>query len=414
VPILRADPEPGVEFTARTPVVAAACLYVATVPFDLFAVFGGRTATVPAAGLLFFLWLLDLIQTRRRTITASRVGLPLYLYCVWCLVTGLWSVSPDGTLLNWTSLALQVVTAFVLADALGDHWRAALWTTVYSSAVLACILLTNPLNESRGGRGSVGGADENITAFVLCIGVAAAIYLMLDSRGLLRPVVAGLLAAVSSAGVIYTGSRTGFLSLVGIMLVGALLMRRRANISRRLLMIAGAFLAFPLFSSMGLVPERLSSVWTDTVSGQDAGRGDIIAMYRAHFSEWAWSGVGYGADADFLLRVAGEYKNAHSMFWKTWIELGITGLVLLTLVILAILYRGRGSPTRGATSLMLAPVALFAITLGGQTSPSLWFVVALALVRSTHVDARQSAAAVTAARRSRVRPSVNSAAIAKD
>lgn len=362
--------------------VRVACLYVLTVPFDLFAIdsLGGRTATVPAALLLLFVWLNDLGASRRTLPSFPAVAFWLLVYSGWCLTTALWSVNPQATLLNWTSLTLQMIVAYVLADSLRGRWRSALWAYVFGAAVLAVVLLANPLNEERGGRGSVGGADENITAFVLCIGVAAAIYLMLESSGARRPVFAMLLALLIGAGVVYTGSRTGFLSLVGILLIATLLIRGRISIGRRALMIASIGPAYLLLRSQGLIPERLHTVFADAVAQQDSGRADIVAMYVAHMSEWMMTGIGFGSDADFLFQASGTYRNAHSMFWKTWIELGVVGLVLLGAVILVLLFQGRRAPTGRVTLLMMSPIVLFAITLGGQTSNSLWFAVALALV----------------------------------
>jgi O-antigen ligase len=384
-----------------TSLVFISCIYVATIPFDLFTLVGGRTATLPAAGLLLFAWFADVSKSQRRVRMHGGVAFVLYLYAVWCFCTTLWSADVNGSLVNVTSLVIQILVAFVIADALGDRWKSAVWTLASSSAVLAAVLLARPLDDSRGGRGSIGGADENITAFVLCIGMAAAAHLMLDSPGVRRAVYAALLMAATGAGVIYTGSRTGFLSAVGILLVATLLIKGKISLGRRIVMIVGALLAFQFFVSIGLVPERLGSAFNDALDRRDSGRADIVAMYREHFDSWAWIGIGYGADADFLERVTGQFRNAHSMFWKTWIELGLVGLVLLACVIVAVFKAGRRSPTGGVTILMLVPATLFAITLGNQTSNALWFMVALALVKSPGADPPEQDAQVVGTRRSR-------------
>lgn len=105
----------------------------------------------------------------------------------------------------------------------------------------------------------------------------------------------------------------------------------------------------------------------------------IIDAYRASQPFWLIKGVGVGADAEYLLSTVGTYANAHSAFWKIWVELGLIGLALWALLLVGLAVRVKGSSDRAFFVLAAVPIILFFMTLGPLNSNVLWVVLGLAL-----------------------------------
>ena len=64
------------------------------------------------------------------------------------------------------------------------------------------------------------------------------------------------------------------------------------------LMVSGSFVAL---RAAGHFPDRLASAFVDPGSADD-GRAAIIDLFRQTMDRWAFFGVGYGADAEYLNR----------------------------------------------------------------------------------------------------------------
>jgi O-antigen ligase len=234
------------------------------------------------------------------------------------------------------------------------------------------------------GAAHLDGIDENATALVLAVGFAALIYVAMHFDGR-RAVFLGLIAAETGVATLRTGSRSGAIAASVVLLVALLQLIRQRRMRSVLMFRTAAMLLLVCASfiwalNAGLLPQRVASLLNfGPVS--DSGRSGIIDLYLTTFDHWALFGVGLNADAQYLFLTHSWYKNAHSMFWKTWIESGVVGLILIAAFLSVVIERGFRSVASQALILMAVPIFVFAITLGVLSTSVFWFVIALALAQ---------------------------------
>jgi len=113
----------------------------------------------------------------------------------------------------------------------------------------------------------------------------------------------------------------------------------------------------------------------------------INNLFLQTFDHWAFFGIGMGNDASYLYMTEGDYLNAHSLFWKTWIETGLVGLTLFAAFLTVVLKRGLRSVASQALLPMAVALVIFAVTLGGANTSAFWFVIALALTQRPSAQA---------------------------
>ena len=363
----------------------ATLLYIASIPFDAFSIAAGRTLTGPLGILLVAVWVMSNFRRPRKIHFPLLAGAILLIYFIWLICTVFWSSDPNLSTRALQTFIVQFPIVLILSNTLQRILLRGLVTLGFSSAILGLSLLLAPGDPLRGGRGSIGGVDENVTALVLVGGFAALISaasILGDRRSLLLipPLV------LSGVATLHTGSRSGAVAVVavlGISLV-SLIQQRHIRPSVVIQTLAVGLLAyFSYKAALGAdrVPARvvdLLDFQTGAAYGDD-GRGAIIDEYLQTFDHWAAFGVGIGADASYLQIAESVYHNAHSLFWKTWIETGLVGLSLLGAFLCVVIRNGFRSIAPQALLLLSVPIVVFAITLGGATTSLFWFVVAFAL-----------------------------------
>lgn len=362
-----------------------ALLYIASIPFDAFSVTAGRTLTGPLAILLIAVWVVSNLRRPRTIHFPMLAAAILLLYSAWLICTVFWSSDPNLSTRALQTFILQFAVVLVLSNTLERVLLRGLITLGLSSATLAAILLMTPGDPLRGGRGSIGGVDENVTALVLVGGFAALISaaISLGDRRALLLVPPVILTGVAT---LHTGSRSGAVAVVAVLGVSLFSLAWRKHIRpsvviQTLAVWLLAYFSYKMALGANRVPERVVNL-LDFRAGAgygDDGRSAIIDQYLRTFDHWAAFGVGLGADASYLQIAESVYHNAHSLFWKTWIETGLVGLLLLGAFLCVVTWRGFRSIAPQSLLLLSIPIVVFAITLGGATTSLFWFVVALAL-----------------------------------
>jgi hypothetical protein len=290
----------------------------------------------------------------------------------------------------------------ILSNTLGRVWLGSLVTLGCSTSVLGLVLLTRPPDALRGDRASVG-VDENVTAMVLVVGFAALVYLVTRLGGrrsalLLPP------AVVTGSAILHGGSRSGAIAIVAVLVVALLPLIRRGRLRpvvwfRAAGIVLLTYFTFTIALDVGLLPQRVLDLMNQGASYQDARRSQIIDLYLLTFDHWAFFGVGVGNDAAYLSVTQSVALNAHSLLWATWIETGLIGLILFAAFLTVVIKRGFRSVASEALILLAVPIAIFAITLGGERTSVFWFVIALAL---THGPAESRSDEIARPRQTRV------------
>ena len=204
-------------------------LYVASVPYDILPVAYGRTLTGPLALLLIVTWTMSNLRRPEKISFPASAGSLLFLYCVWIICTVFWSSDASVSVRAVQSFLLQAPLVVIFSNRLGHVWLRSLVTLGCSTSVLGLVVLARPGDPLRGGRGSVGGVDENVTAMVLVVGLAALVYAATHLGGqrgaLLVP-----LAIVTGVATLHTGSRSGAIAAVAVLGATLLLLIRQKHI----------------------------------------------------------------------------------------------------------------------------------------------------------------------------------------
>lgn len=357
--------------------------YVFTVPLDILPVAAGRSVQPPVAALFLTIWVFSKAQKALIRVPSAALG-ALYGIVFWSFASTFWSAAPAKTLIGATSLAFQILVFVALCDTLPRHFHASFRALALSSFTLACVVLSRPADALQGGRASVAGVDENTLAMVLSVGFASCLHLLFQGRGRTAWFWA-FASAVCAAATVHTGSRTGVIALAGTLVVQLLvalpLMRGLSRSIMRLvpLAIVGGLGLAGMIQYLGGLPPRITALLEIGPGVGDSGRAEILAGYRQFTSEWIIQGVGYGADADFLASHTHVFYSAHSLFWKTWIELGVVGLVFVTTLIAQSLAAAWGSQIRLTIGVLATPLVAFALTLGGLQVSVFWLVLAWSL-----------------------------------
>lgn len=361
-------------------------VFVFLLPFDILPFAFGRSVATPAAVIVGALWLRHVLQHGARVAVGGGVAALVYLWWAWCVATSAWSVSLGLTALAVASLLAQLISMLALIEVLPEMREQSLrWFSAGASIVGVWALLT-PVAPDGQGRVRVGGVDQNVTSLVLTVGVASAAYLIVFAQERISLLIVGAQFLVLLAAAIKVASRTGLVAIVGVLTVCIALSAWRlvrggsSRFLRGSLVLGSGAALYGAMVASGRVPSRIVQFLQSPLAAYDSDRSVIIDAYLRFQGEWWLHGVGYGADAQFLAARGAGYQNAHSLFWKTWIETGLIGVVLLGLLILTAAARAlRSRPPEWGALLLATPVAAFAVTLGGDRVSIFWYVIALGL-----------------------------------
>ncbi len=372
-------------------------LYIVSTPLDVVELPLAAPATL-TGGLFLFLCLLAWV---RGGIAVPRAPLLLGLLAAlvaWSFCTTLWSVAPASSIGQSSTTLLLAVSAVAISGVFTGSLTPPATALALGATVSGVAAMVSGREWIQNGTRSVQleqvtflGVDQNILAFHLSLGLAAAAFLILRSQSARLRLVALAMAATLSASLIMVGSRTGVGTLLGIgvlVVVMSATSLKRAGIALVALSVTSAVMM--LISGAGLVPSRVVE-WIQNPIAMD-GRSAIVDSYLVTWSEWAIKGIGAGSDAYYLQLTTGWwFKNAHSAFWKAWIELGIVGLLLWILLVVGLGLRAFLSRERLFFGLCTIPIVLFFYTLAPLNSNMLWVIFGLALGATITTPAEERA-----------------------
>ncbi|MGO4599398.1 O-antigen ligase family protein [Terrabacter sp. 2RAF25] len=344
-----------------------------SVPFDPIALVAGRSLTFPVGVLLIGVVGLDLVGGRRGGRMPPMLQGLLAAYLAWVVFTNFWSLDPQASEATTIQLFLRVAFLAALSYALPVVPRRVVVGYVFGAAVLGGALLRFGQEELTG-RITLMGADENALGLSLTVGIGLAVALVVSSKR--SAMVFWLaLAAVMAAGVLATGSRTGFVAM-GIAAIAPVLSRLTVRRFAQVVVVGLiAVLAFQVALARGLVSDRVAS-FLETGEATGDTRAFIVSQFFAN-PDWMLAGVGPQADAEFLRRATGEFAYVHNLLLGAWVQLGIVGVTLLIVILIYAAFSGWKSSRRDWFLAAALPMTIYAATLPGQTSNVYWFVIAL-------------------------------------
>lgn len=355
-----------------------ALIYVASTALESWRLPRFDSPAKVAGGLLCVVWLGAVLFYNRRPVFRRGNAAIVSLFSFWVSLTIFWSWDVASTMSSVFGMIGLTVSALAVADVLYESLLKPARALLIGAALLALPVFTPLATANVNGRISYWSLDANLLAYKLCLGVAAACYLVIreSNKSYQFLALAGLI--FTSLAVVNTGSRTGLGAVAGTLLLTVLIGARK--LSTFFLVLACSFASWRVFVWMfenGRIPIRVVR-WLEDPTITDS-RVFIIESYRYTQSVWNIKGVGLSSDRAYLLSTGMGDQNVHSGFWKIWIETGLIGLLLCALVIVSTVIAARVAPNRALLLLCLPTLVAYGYTLGGIYYNAVWVLIGLAI-----------------------------------
>jgi O-antigen ligase len=344
--------------------VAFADLATGVVLFTLVTFFevlpsGGSVLTKLVGLLLALAWLAKLATSSDAKADFlkqhSAITGILVLFLAWGALSYSWSEQPSDAFTAVSRLALNAVLFLIIYTAIRTPKDVVKVLTAFVIGATGAIiygLVSGASASSFGDSARLAGQVENpnelaatlVAGFVLALGLTA----VARHSPILR-VLAASAAAFSLFGIVLTVSRGGLVSLAVAGLAAIIFGGRWRP---RMLVVAGACVAVTVIYFTSFAPPAAREHVTASNGG--TGREDVWKVAWRMVEAHPINGVGAGnfhtssihyllvspgliARSDFI---ADTQKVAHNVYLQTWAELGIIGLSLLLLLIIAVLHTG--------------------------------------------------------------------------
>lgn len=318
-------------------------------------------------------------------------------FVVWVALSDVWSVSPPDTrsrIFTFAQLAVMVALTWEFAPT-RSHVLGLMKAWILGSFVLASIIFYGFVQNTSLRRYTVGENHPGDLAGAMLMSIVLAWYLSFKTR---RPqlVVAYRLFVIYAIGaVVLTASRAALLTLPVALLIVPLTVRvtsARTRLAMFAVLIA-ATVAVPLFATAASGPiARLGTTQSEISSGTLDNRTTVWGVGFKLLSRNPWVGVGANASA---VVVGGQYRGQrqlHNTLMTIGVELGVVGLALFLLVVLAAAWRAVRATPWLEQRMALVLLAVYIVQLmprSADHAKSTWAMLVLfALIGETMVRRR--------------------------
>lgn len=304
-------------------------------------------------------------------------------YATWVAISLFWSSSPAGSRIS-AFTTVQLLAMVILVWEFGREpaaQRGLLWAYVLGALVSCGATFWDFIEEGLDGtRFAAPGFNENGLGLVLSLGIPIAWYLVVTARGR-SGLLARLYVLLAVPAVVLTGSRGSLITALVAMSLLPLTFRHMPGRARLLTVLQ---LAAVVALVLAIVPEetleRLGETQTEITSGELSTRGALWDSATGLIAEHPWVGVGAGQSPGQIMELNGLRNGAHNTYLAIAADVGIVGLTLFLLVVVAVIARSFGlrSPDRVFVPVLLLTllVGLFPVSL--QYNKVIWLVIALA------------------------------------
>jgi O-antigen ligase len=319
-----------------------------------------------------------------RTRRLLDVHLTMVLLVAWAVGSLLWTADATRTV-GYVETAVQLLVLFVLlwefADEVDDSTR------LLGAWVLGCVVGALGVVAALGAASSevrhgAFGFDENDLGSMLALGVPTALYLAGQVRRSWRRVALLGAAPLCALGVLLTASRGAMLVLlVGLTFVP---LSARDWSPRRRAAALGAMLVVGSLVVTVVPPatqDRLQSVESEVRSGDLNARLPVWDAAMQAIDDQPLIGTGAGTSDLEIGRRSGYGLGAHNTYLSVATDLGLVGLSLFALLLLATALHTTGLPRRDRTftRVLLATLAVAMVPLHWELQKTVYVVLALVL-----------------------------------
>ena len=352
------------------PLVAFAVL----VPFEQ-AVFVEGVGTLSRYAAIAFLVAYGVPRLGRLKVRAMPAA--AWGYFAWAILSIGWAIDPSASLAIIPPLALLFVVAVVIAAAVVEQpeivrplvWAYAISATATSFlGTAAYVLGEGPIGPNDRVAG-LAGQDPAFFAAILLPAFVLGFYELLHLRWV---VPSAFILAVSSVGILISGTRAAWLSAVVVVFLFVL---PRLEPVRRFAAVSIAVIGFILVLQVPGVAALIQTRTDTAIATGGAGRTDIWTIGLQIFESAPFTGVGIDnfpiantperiRDTTITVGTVDSLTNlrAHNIVISTLGELGVVGLLVLGAFVIPLVVRlgwGPDAPLVGAALAAIVSISLF-------------------------------------------------------
>lgn len=307
------------------------------------------------------LWTIDGDLTVTRVLTTGQlVGMVLLL----------WQLGDDA------AQRLRFVTAFVAG------------AVVAATVTLGAYLTAGPdATRERFSTGTAGNAND--VGLVLVLAIPLAWYVSLRHPRRWVRVAMRATVPLFLFGMVATASRGAAVTAVLALLIFPVTLRRSAPSQRLLGFVAAPVLLVALALQVpDFAAQRFATIPEQLAEGEVDDRQELWSAALAVFADHPLTGVGAGASRLGIEAVSGRQQGAHNTYLSIGADLGILGLGVFTLALLAVglaVWRSP-APERSTGLVVLLVLLVGLLPRHWETSKALWAILALLVARLAAPD----------------------------
>lgn len=379
---------PPTRSTAADPLVRRAAFWSVaalafTIPWEGVVAIEGIGRLSRAVGLLSVpICLFALVTTGWRRGLLD-VHVVLIAFAGWVIASQMWALAPVEAA-ERAEVAVQLVAMLLLLwEFAGSPRRVRQLevAVVAGAAVAALLVIATHLSGDAGSRARVSEtAHPNDVAFAICLAVPIAWHAALRCRSSVLRWLLLLHLPLGAFAIVLTASRSAVLLLAVSLAVVPWTLPAAGRATRAW---TAGILGAALLVGPGLLPEaqveRLSTISASLESGSFNGREAFWAIAADGVQERPLTGWGGGGSRVLIREGVGEEFGVHNTYLSVAADLGLVGLGLLLLALLAIGRHLKGAAVvdRRAGAVLLATLLLGFMPRHWEYRKGTWLVIAI-------------------------------------
>ena len=344
------------------------CLFWFTMPGEGIIRIGGEATISKGAGAVVFLAaLVSVFKTGRRS-RANDYIILLFAFASWVALSSYWSITPQQSeqrIITMFQLVIMVLISWEFAH--NDRCIRGLMAawTAGCIVITVIIVIAFALGDSQK-RYTAPGTHPGDQAYSLLLAIPMAWYLSIRTARRALALAYRLFVPFATLGVILTASRAALLSAVLALLIIPLTLSWTSVRTRLALsfgVVLAAFATVVLIADASGPIQRLSTTSSEISSGTLDNRTTLWSIALRLIAKHPILGLGTGGSKVAVGAQFTEDRGLHDTFLSVGVELGLVGIALFLLLLLAAMYRALTRLTRLEARLAWVLAAEYIISL---------------------------------------------------
>lgn len=361
-------------------------LFFFLTPMESISIIQGGHLSLPKLSVILLLLAFIMSQSFRRLQYNNFLGI-FIIYLIWAFITSVFSINIDEALLRWLSFVVPMLILLYILNSLVNSdkiIRNIMYSFILGCCIPICIMINLMINGVTGDveRMTALSQDQNELSVMLCIAVSFVFILLKQNKSKLLNLFLVIFICLCLVAILLTGSRTGFIILLAVSLLGLLSYGKKGLVWIIITITLIIPFVLPLIPESNI--ERLLQTSEQLSDGNLTGRGDIweqgLNAFKLQNPVRLFIGIGYDQFPFMYKQYYGIITAPHNTFLSSYIEQGIVGFIIFIYILTFILVRTFRLCRSHHTLVylgMIVPVILAMLTLGLQTRRWLWILLFL-------------------------------------